>query len=92
MVLGADEFNMERWMDVDKQESEADVSTRQTESNFASPLTLLQMNKYPGQRTFTAIGTGGAEFRSSMVDAVEAVLGPVQQDFVIERPSSKVRC
>ncbi len=26
----------------------------------------LQVNKYPGQRTFTAIGTGGSEFRLAM--------------------------
>ena len=50
-----------------------------------------QMNKYPGKRTFTAIGSGGSEFRAAMVQAVEAVVGPVPEDCVAERPSSKVR-
>jgi len=27
----------------------------------------LQMNKYPGKRTFTAVGTGGADFSAAMV-------------------------
>ena len=49
------------------------------------------MNKYPGKRTFTAIGSGGSEFRAAMVQAVETVVGPVPEDCVVERPSSKVR-
>mmetsp|Transcript_26411 Transcript_26411/g.71386 ORF Transcript_26411/g.71386 Transcript_26411/m.71386 type:complete len:167 (-) Transcript_26411:367-867(-) len=47
-----------------------------------------KLNEYPGYRTFTAIGTGGAEFKASMVSAVESVLGEVQEDRVTERPSS----
>lgn len=48
-----------------------------------------KVNKYPGQRTFTAIGTGGVEFESDMVAAVASVLGPIHSDFVSSRPSSK---
>jgi putative lipoic acid-binding regulatory protein len=47
-----------------------------------------QMNKYPGARTFTAIGTGGQEFKAAMVQAVEAVIGPISEEEVVERPSS----
>lgn len=48
----------------------------------------MQVNKYPSVRSFTAIGTGGSEFRTSMVQAVEEIVGPLQADCVIERPSS----
>lgn len=47
-----------------------------------------QVNKYPGQRTFTAIGTGGADFRATMLAAVESVVGTVHMECVSERPSS----
>jgi len=48
-----------------------------------------KVNKYPGQRTFTAIGTGGDLFKSSMVEAVSSVVGTVHQECISERPSSK---
>lgn len=59
----------------------------------ASPLLLTpphdaQVNKYPGQRTFTAIGSGGDEFRDAMVAAVSSVVGTVHQECVAQRPSS----
>jgi len=39
-----------------------------------SPFSILaQMNDYPGYRTFTAIGTGGAEFKASMVSVSNLV-------------------
>ncbi|KAF8069389.1 SPAC11D3.06 [Scenedesmus sp. PABB004] len=47
-----------------------------------------KVNKYPGQRTFTAIGTGGADFRAAMLAAVEGVVGTVHCECVSERPSS----
>ncbi|KAG1678023.1 hypothetical protein FOA52_000819 [Chlamydomonas sp. UWO 241] len=49
-----------------------------------------KVNKYPSVRLFTAIGTGGDEFRASMVQAVEAAVGPgrLQPDSVTDRPSS----
>lgn len=46
------------------------------------------MNKYPGQRTFTAIGTGGEDFKSTMLSAVQSVVGTVHMECVSERPSS----
>jgi len=52
LVLGADEFSLERWLEVDK-----------------------KLNKYPEVRTFTAIGTGGDEFKTAMVQAVESATG-----------------
>ena len=46
------------------------------------------MNEYPGQRSFKAIGTGGEEFVSGIVAAIEgAVGGRVQPDLVNSRPS-----
>jgi putative lipoic acid-binding regulatory protein len=71
MVLGVDEFSMEKWRAVDK-----------------------QLNKYPGHRTFTAIGRDsqdeGLNFKASMIKAVESVLGqPVLPTQVEEKPSSK---
>eukprot|EP00877_Chromochloris_zofingiensis_P012452 jgi/Chrzof1/7460/Cz02g24240.t1 len=48
-----------------------------------------KVNKYPGQRTFTAIGTGGAAFKSSMLDAVQSVVGPVHVECLSDRPSSQ---
>lgn len=47
-----------------------------------------QVNKYPGQRTFTAIGTGGDDFKATMLAAVESVVGTVHMECVAERPSS----
>lgn len=46
------------------------------------------MNKYPSQRVFTAIGTGGDDFKDNMLKAVEAVVGTVHVECVSERPSS----
>lgn len=46
------------------------------------------MNKYPSQRVFTAIGTGGEDFKDNMLKAVEAVVGTVHLECVSERPSS----
>lgn len=47
-----------------------------------------KVNKYPGQRTFTAIGIGGGDFRATMLAAVEGVVGSVHVECVSERPSS----
>lgn len=70
-----------------------------TESNSGHTLTVgsprvsctcssLQVNKYPSQRVFTAIGTGGDDFKDNMLKAVEAVVGTVHMECVSERPSS----
>lgn len=48
----------------------------------------IQVNKYPGQRTFTAIGTGGTEFKEKIVNVVESHLGPVHVECISERESS----
>jgi putative lipoic acid-binding regulatory protein len=48
----------------------------------------MQVNKYPSQRVFTAIGTGGDDFKEKMLKAVEAVVGTVHMECVSERPSS----
>lgn len=48
-----------------------------------------RVNKYPIQRAFTAIGSGGSEFKASMIKAVEQVTGPVHVECISERPSSK---
>jgi hypothetical protein len=37
---------------------------------------------------FTAIGTGGDDFKANMMQAVEAVVGTVHVECVSERPSS----
>lgn len=51
---------------------------------------FVQMNKYPGTRSFTAIGMGTPEFKASMVQAVTSVVGePLQPNQLSERPSSK---
>eukprot|EP00775_Hariotina_reticulata_P005115 gene5114-5355_t len=47
-----------------------------------------KVNKYPGQRTFSAIGTGGDDFKASMLAAVESVVGPVHLECVSQRPST----
>ncbi|WIA30469.1 hypothetical protein OEZ86_000553 [Tetradesmus obliquus] len=47
-----------------------------------------KVNKYPGQRTFTAIGTGGDDFKATMLAAVEGVVGSVHVECVSQRPSS----
>ena len=49
-----------------------------------------QVNTYPGNRSFKAIGVGGAGFVRAMVSAVESVVAtPVHEECVQERPSSK---
>ncbi|EFJ46969.1 hypothetical protein VOLCADRAFT_105282 [Volvox carteri f. nagariensis] len=47
-----------------------------------------KVNKYPIQRSFTAIGTGGQDFRAAMVAAVESVVGSVHTECISERHSS----
>ena len=51
---------------------------------------FLQVNTYPGQRTFKAIGMGGGAFVDSMLGAVERVIGsPIHEESVNSRPSAK---
>lgn len=50
---------------------------------------MQQVNQYPGQRDFKAIGSGGEDFKQTIVRAVEDIVGPVQEDRVIQRPSSQ---
>ena len=50
---------------------------------------MLQVNQYPGHRDFKAIGSGGDDFKQTIVRAVEDIVGPVNQDRVMERPSSQ---
>lgn len=49
----------------------------------------LQVNEYPGQRTFKAIGSGGAEFVAAMVKCAERVVGPLHEECVSTRASAK---
>ncbi len=58
-----------------------------TEHHLLAP--YWQVNKYPMQRSFTAVGTGGQEFRQAMVAAVERVVGSVHEECVSERHSSQ---
>ena len=46
------------------------------------------MNKYPGQRVFTAIGTGDPDFKECMLKAVEDIVGKVHIECIRETPSS----
>jgi putative lipoic acid-binding regulatory protein len=48
----------------------------------------VQVNKYPSQRVFNAIGLGGDGFRANMLAAVEEVVGTVHVECVSQRPSS----
>lgn len=48
-----------------------------------------QVNQYPGERDFKAIGSGGDDFKQNIVEAVEAIVGPVRKDRIMQRPSSK---
>ena len=50
---------------------------------------VLQVNQYPGHRDFKAIGSGGDDFKQTIVRAVEDIVGPVNHDRVLERPSSQ---
>lgn len=47
------------------------------------------VNQYPGQRDFKAIGTGGDDFKKTIVRAVEDIVGPVKAERISERPSSQ---
>ena len=50
----------------------------------------MQVNQYPTERSFKAIGMGGQDFVDSMVGAVEAAVGSqVQRGRVQQRPSAK---
>lgn len=55
----------------------------------SSNTTELQVNQYPGHRDFKAIGSGGDDFKQTIIRAVEDIVGPVNQDRVMERPSSQ---
>lgn len=48
-----------------------------------------QVNEYPGQRTFKAIGSGGEDFVKSMKVIVEDVVGTVHEECVNSRLSAK---
>ena len=48
-----------------------------------------RVNKYPIQRSFTGIGSGGEEFKAALLLCVESVVGPVHIECVSERKSSK---
>lgn len=48
-----------------------------------------QVNPYPGQRTFKAIGTGDQAFVAAMTECVESVVGTVHAECVSHRASSK---
>jgi putative lipoic acid-binding regulatory protein len=48
----------------------------------------MQVNEYPGQRTFKAIGAGGDDFVVSMTGCVEAVVGSVHVECVNTRLSA----
>ncbi|KAG2435001.1 hypothetical protein HYH02_011999 [Chlamydomonas schloesseri] len=45
-------------------------------------------DKFPIQRSFTAVGTGGQDFKQAMVAAVESVVGYVHTECVAEKHSS----
>lgn len=47
------------------------------------------MNQYPGRRDFKAIGSGGDDFKQTIVRAVEDIVGPVKEERVLQRPSSQ---
>ncbi len=49
----------------------------------------IQVNQYPGRRDFKAIGSGGEDFKQTIVRAVEDIVGPVKEDRVVQRPSSQ---
>jgi putative lipoic acid-binding regulatory protein len=47
-----------------------------------------QVNTYPGVRSFTAIGSGGEEFRASMLKSVVDVVGTVHYECISQRAST----
>lgn len=48
-----------------------------------------QVNEYPGQRSFKAIGAGGDDFVIAMTACVESVVGKVHEECVSSRWSAK---
>lgn len=48
-----------------------------------------QVNEYPGQRFFKAIGAGGDDFIEAMTTCVESVVGKVHEECVSSRWSAK---
>ena len=48
-----------------------------------------QVNEYPGQRTFKAIGTGDQAFVAAMTACVEEVVGKVHEECISSRLSTK---
>ena len=55
-----------------------------------SPATsACQVNEYPGQRTFKAIGSGGDDFVVSMERSVASVVGTVHAECVSHRFSAQ---
>jgi putative lipoic acid-binding regulatory protein len=49
----------------------------------------VQVNEYPTERSFKAIGSGGDDFVASMISAVENAVGTVKPSRVQHRPSAK---
>ena len=47
-----------------------------------------KVNKYPIERNFQAIGTGGQDFQVAMVAAVEGILGAIPESHVKSKSSS----
>lgn len=53
------------------------------------PPAPCQVNEYPGQRTFKAIGTGDQDFVAAMTACVSSVVGTVHAECVQHRLSAK---
>jgi putative lipoic acid-binding regulatory protein len=53
------------------------------------PACHTQVNEYPGQRTFKAIGTGDQAFVVAMTACVEEVVGTVHEECISSRLSTK---
>ncbi len=49
----------------------------------------MQVNVYPDQRVFKAIGVGEEGFVNEMVTAVSSVTGKITSDCISQRPSAK---
>lgn len=70
------------------------LDTREGRQLLNRPLSCLpsapcRVNKYPIQRSFTAIGSGGDVFKSLMISSVEDVVGSVHVECISERSSSQ---
>ena len=52
------------------------------------PCFCEQVNEYPGQRVFKAIGMGGDDFVVSMTSCVEDVVGNVHEECISTRLSA----